>query len=34
MGKEGVEFIKEQFNWDRAAKNFLDIIRPFVKTKN
>jgi len=33
MGKEGVEFIKKQFNWDRVAKNFLEIIRPYVKTK-
>ena len=33
MGKEGVEFIKEQFNWDRVAKNFLEIIKPHVKTK-
>jgi len=33
MGKEGVEFIKEQFNWDRVAKNFLEIIKPYVKTE-
>tara|TARA_B100001146_G_scaffold90454_1_gene80127 strand:- start:1568 stop:2632 length:1065 start_codon:yes stop_codon:yes gene_type:complete len=33
MGKEGVEFIKKQFNWDRVAKNFLEIIKPYVKTK-
>ena len=33
MGKEGVEFIKKQFNWDRVTKNFLEIIKPYVKTK-
>ena len=33
MGKEGVEFIKKQFNWDRIAKNFLEIIKSYVKTK-
>ena len=33
MGKEGVEFIKKQFNWDHVAKNFLEIIKPYVKTK-
>ena len=33
MGKEGVEFVKEQFNWDRVTKNFLEIIKPYVKTE-
>jgi len=33
MGKEGAKFIKEQFNWERAAKNFLEIIKPYVNTK-
>jgi len=33
MGKEGVKFVKEQFNWERVAKNFLDIIKPYVDTK-
>ena len=31
MGKTGAQFIKEQFNWDLVAKNFLKIIRPYVK---
>jgi len=31
MGETGAQFIKEQFNWDLVAKNFLKIIRPYVK---
>jgi len=30
MGKQGAKFIKEQFNWERVAKNFLENIRPYV----
>ena len=33
MGKEGAKFIKEQFNWDLVAKNFLDTIKPYVNAK-
>ena len=33
MGKEGVKFVNEQFNWKRVTKNFLDIIKPYVDTK-
>ena len=33
MGKEGAKFVKEQFNWDRVAKNFLEVIKPYVNTK-
>ena len=33
MGKEGAKFIKEQFNWNLVAKNFLEIIKPYVNTK-
>ena len=33
MGKEGAKFVNEQFNWERVAKNFLDIIKPYVDTK-
>ena len=33
MGKEGAKFVTEQFNWERVAKNFLDIIKPYVDTK-
>ena len=31
MGKEGVKFIQEEFNWEKAAKNFLKIIEPYSK---
>ena len=33
MGEEGAKFIKEQFNWDLVAKNFLDTIKPYVNAK-
>jgi glycosyltransferase involved in cell wall biosynthesis len=33
MGKEGAKFVNEQFNWERVAKNFLNIIKPYVDTK-
>jgi glycosyltransferase involved in cell wall biosynthesis len=32
MGKNGAEFVKNEFNWERVAKNFLEIIKPFVST--
>ena len=31
MGQKGIEFVKEEFNWEKVAKNFLEIIKPFVK---
>ena len=31
MGKEGAKFIQEEFNWDKAAKNFLMIIEQHSK---
>ena len=31
MGEKGKEFVTEEFNWERVTKNFLDIIKPFVK---
>lgn len=31
MGKEGAKFIQEEFNWEKAAKNFLKIIEPYNK---
>ena len=31
MGKEGAKFVREKFNWEIVAKNFLDIIRPYLK---
>ena len=27
MGKNGAEFVKNEFNWERVAKNFLEIIQ-------
>ena len=33
MGMEGAKFVKEQFNWERVTKNFLNIIKPYVDTK-
>jgi len=32
MGEEGKKFIKEQFNWELVARNFLEMIKPYVKT--
>ena len=31
MGKEGKEFVKTQINWEFVAKNFLQIIKPYLK---
>ena len=31
LGKEGREFVKREFNWEKVAKNFLEIIKPYVK---
>ena len=31
MGKEGAKFVKDEFNWERVAKNFLRIVNPYVK---
>tara|TARA_B100001540_G_scaffold6279_1_gene5578 strand:- start:2596 stop:3702 length:1107 start_codon:yes stop_codon:yes gene_type:complete len=31
MGKNGAIFVKEQFNWEFVAKNFLQIIKPYLK---
>ena len=33
MGEKGVEFVKEEFNWEHATKNFLKIIKPYLDTK-
>ena len=32
MGKEGAKFIRDRFNWELVTKNFLDTIRPHLKT--
>ena len=31
MGERGIEFVKEEFNWEKVAKNFLEIVKPFLK---
>ncbi len=31
MGEKGIEFVKKEFNWEKVAKNFLEIISPFIK---
>jgi len=31
MGKEGRKFVNSQFNWEFVAKNFLEIIKPYLK---
>ena len=33
MGKEGAKFVKQQFNWERIAKNFLEVIKLYINTK-
>jgi len=30
MGKNGASFVKEQFNWELVAKNFLMNVKPFL----
>ena len=30
MGREGRNFVSEQFNWEKVAKNFLEIIKPHL----
>ena len=31
LGKEGRKFVNTQFNWEFVAKNFLEIIKPYLK---
>ncbi len=31
FGREGAKFVREKFNWEIVAKNFLDIIKPYLK---
>ena len=33
MGKEGAKFVKDEFNWELVAKNFLKVIRPHLNVK-
>ena len=33
MGEKGIEFVKKEFNWEKVTKNFLEIIKPFIKNK-
>ena len=30
MGKEGARFVKQEFNWEKVTKNFLEIIKPHL----
>ena len=34
MGKEGRKFIEDKFSLEVSAKNFLNIIEPYVNKKN
>ena len=34
MGIDGAKYIQEEFNWEKVAKNFLEIIKPYVIKKN
>ena len=31
MGQEGVKFVKSEFNWEKVAKNFLNILEKYTK---
>ena len=31
MGKEGRKFVNTQFNWEFVAKNFLEVIKPYLR---
>tara|TARA_B110000014_G_C20125186_1_gene598715 strand:- start:853 stop:1917 length:1065 start_codon:yes stop_codon:yes gene_type:complete len=33
MGKEGAKFVKQEFNWEKVTKNFLEIIKPHLNQK-
>ena len=33
MGEKGIEFVKDEFNWEHVTKNFLKIIKPYLDTK-
>ena len=33
MGKEGAKFVKQEFNWEKVTRNFLDIVKPHVNQK-
>ena len=33
MGKNGIKFVKTEFDWEHVTKNFLNIIKPFVNSK-
>ena len=33
MGKEGAKFVKQEFNWEKVTKNFLDIVKPYLNQK-
>ena len=31
MGQEGVKFVKSEFNWEKVAKKFLNILEKYTK---
>ena len=33
MGIEGAKFVKQEFNWEKVTKNFLEIIKPYLNSK-
>ncbi len=33
MGIEGAKFVKQEFNWEKVAKNFLEIIKPHLNLR-
>lgn len=32
MGKEGRQFVENTFSWEKIARNFIEISRPYIKT--
>ena len=33
MGEEGRRFVKDNFNWEKIAKNFVEVTKRYIKTK-
>lgn len=31
MGLKGKNYVKDKFNWEKVVRNFLDVIKPFIK---
>ena len=34
MGAKGRRFIQEDFSLEASAKNFLDVVKPYINNKN